>query len=307
MKDGAGSLTLDGEVIGSGDVQLNNGTLALNAANTYSGGTTLLGGVVQVGNNNALGTGAVDFDGGAMRFGASATIGNAITLTSDGSVDAAGFQGGLLGNISGAGSLIVENSGGANGFIQLGGTNTYSGSTIIVNNATASIIGPNALSPTSDFIVDGRLALNGFSGSIASLSGAGNINNTVAGATLTVSPASGISQFDGTITNDGSAPLRLTKTGAGTQVLTGANTYTGGTRILGGVLQARQWRHNGVRRRRRHQRCHTGDQSIECLYLQWRYLRDRTTSTDRHGINRADWCQQLYGRDDDNGRHASAR
>ena len=53
--------------------------------------------------------------------------------------------------------------------------------------------------------------------------------------TLTVGVAGGTGSFAGTI-GDETAALALVKTGAGTQTLTAANAYTGGTTISGGTL-----------------------------------------------------------------------
>ncbi|MFW8086034.1 autotransporter-associated beta strand repeat-containing protein, partial [Klebsiella pneumoniae] len=50
-----------------------NGTLTLNGANSYAGGTTLSAGAIRVGNNTALGTGLL-------------TVAGASSLLSDGSV-----------------------------------------------------------------------------------------------------------------------------------------------------------------------------------------------------------------------------
>lgn len=57
-----------------------DGTLVLSAANTYSGGTTLSSGTLQVENAAALGTGTLTFTGDAtLRGNANVTLGNDIT------------------------------------------------------------------------------------------------------------------------------------------------------------------------------------------------------------------------------------
>jgi autotransporter-associated beta strand protein len=53
---------------------------------------------------------------------------------------------------------------------------------------------------------------------------------------LTVGAANGSGTFSGTIKNGDLGPLALTKSGTGTQVLSGNNTYTGGTVVNGGTL-----------------------------------------------------------------------
>jgi autotransporter-associated beta strand protein len=79
---------------------------------------------------------------------------------------------------------------------------------------------------------------------LSSTSGAGIVENesgSASTATLTVNVASGSQTFSGTLRNgDGSGTdgtLAFTKTGSGTQILTGTNTYTGVTTVSAGVLQ----------------------------------------------------------------------
>ena len=88
----------------------------------------------------------------------------------------------------------------------------------------------------------GTLDLDGNSLTVGSLSGGpdGAITDTAAGyrtATLTVAQA-GDTSFGGAIEDgrNGQTPA-LVMDGAGTLVLTGANTYTGGTGIDGGTLE----------------------------------------------------------------------
>src|SRR5205814_5051681 len=79
--------------------------------------------------------------------------------------------------------------------------------------------------------------LNGQNQTIDALNGAGTIvNNGAAAATLTVGQHDGDGTFSGVL-GTGTSALALTKNGAGTQVLTGANTYTGATNINGGALR----------------------------------------------------------------------
>ncbi|HJT77852.1 MAG TPA: autotransporter-associated beta strand repeat-containing protein, partial [Gemmataceae bacterium] len=83
---------------------------------------------------------------------------------------------------------------------------------------------------------DGLLDIDGFSETIGSLSGTGQVNLTngsegeaVAGA-LTVGANNTTTTYAGVITGDGGS---LTKVGGGAFVLAGANTYTGNTGVNG--------------------------------------------------------------------------
>jgi autotransporter-associated beta strand protein len=78
--------------------------------------------------------------------------------------------------------------------------------------------------------------MNGITSSIAGLSGTnGSVTNTGAAQTLTLNVASGTQTFGGGI--GGAANVAVTKIGAGTQVLFGANIYSGATTISVGILQ----------------------------------------------------------------------
>ncbi|MHB1079000.1 MAG: autotransporter-associated beta strand repeat-containing protein [Prosthecobacter sp.] len=81
-------------------------------------------------------------------------------------------------------------------------------------------------------------------GGLSSTGGAGMVENesgSAATGTLTVNVATGSQTFSGTLRNgDGTGTdgtLAFTKTGAGTQILSGTNTYTGATTVSTGVLQ----------------------------------------------------------------------
>ncbi|HSI11004.1 MAG TPA: autotransporter-associated beta strand repeat-containing protein, partial [Chthoniobacter sp.] len=135
----------------------------------------------------------------------------------------------------GTGGALVKNN--ANGTLILGGKNTYTGYTSIsagtlqagVANAisTSSIVGI-ALGATFD--------LHNFSqsvGSIADLNGGGGVIK-LGTATLTTGSDGRFTIFSGQIQNGG----KLVKVGSGGLKLTGANTYTGGTAVNGGILLA---------------------------------------------------------------------
>ncbi len=229
-------------ITGSGAIiQAGTGTLTLNGANTYSGGTTISTGTIQVGNDAALGTGALTLNGGTLQAGTGVTLGNAIRLgTGGGTIDAATNAVAISGNITdGAaapGPLTIKSTGGIAG-IGFFGSNTYSGATIVASTGVLDAFSATALSPNSDFTVNGLLALVGFNNTIRSLSGTGGVNNAAGAATLTIALPTGTATFGGTLFDGGGGSLSLVKTGAGVQVLTGASTYTGSTTVNGGTLE----------------------------------------------------------------------
>ncbi len=86
------------------------------------------------------------------------------------------------------------------------------------------------------------LDLNGVSQTVASLAdyagGGGQVINTATGpVTFTLNPSAGATTFSGAIGGGGGGAVALVKNGAGTQVLSGTNTYAGGTTINAGVLR----------------------------------------------------------------------
>ena len=120
--------------------KLNAGTLTLAAANAYDGGTTLSGGILNVGHASALGAGTLSFSGNStLQAGGAYTLANAVTIVTGvtGIVDTNGNDTTLSGVITGGGNLtkigtgILNIAGGAAG-------NTLSG-TINVNEGTLSI------------------------------------------------------------------------------------------------------------------------------------------------------------------------
>jgi fibronectin-binding autotransporter adhesin len=112
---------------------------------------------------------------------------------------------------------------------------SYSGPTII-NSGTLRPNEANVLSDSSLVTINagGTLSLVGVSDAIPALSGPVGGAVVIDGGTLTVDQAAaGTASFLGVISGNGG----LTKSGAFTQVLGGANTYTGTTTVTAGRLQ----------------------------------------------------------------------
>ena len=235
IADGAGRISL---------VVACSGTQVLSGASTYTGGTTLAGGVLD------FAAGSLPFDttvpditfaGGTLQWAA----GNSDDVSAGIAPIAAGQTAILDTNGNNVTlSSVLSGDGGLNklgaGTLTLDAANTFSG-VMTIEAGTLMLANSQALQD-STFDTDGG-------GTLELVPGIGSVYlGGLSGATDTVledgaaNPApiqlfvGGNSQdtvYSGMLSGGGS----LTKIGSGTLTLDGLNTYTGGTEIAGGVLQ----------------------------------------------------------------------
>ena len=200
----------------------------IDAINTFT--VTVSG--TQTVNSLTANTGTPILTGGTITFSAAGGIINTasgVTMSYDGVL-----AGSAVINKNGAGTFITGGS----------GFNTWTGAVNInagvfeitktgfvgaIDNAAAVTVASGA-----------TLRLNGAAAytqeTIGSLAGAGTVTNVGAAAVNVIAGGDNTNTtFSGTLTNAGNA-LNLQKSGTGTMVLSGANSYTGTTTVNAGVL-----------------------------------------------------------------------
>lgn len=247
--DRSNSATYAGVISGSGTLTKQGaGTLVLGAGNTYSGLTTVAAGVLQSGNFAAAGIVGGSYDVAANAKLVFSRNGDNVAFTSQ--------------SISGGGDVEFQaQSAGFYTFKDIfTGTLSYTGQTIVnLTTSTSALWYQNTLWLEKDNVLPSATVVNLQSGkiynraqtvtgiSVAGLTGnAGTFITTdrdslnVQKWTVTVASGSsftyaGVIGADGTGT--GNNNLSFTKAGPGTQILSGSNSYTGGTTITGGTLQ----------------------------------------------------------------------
>ncbi|MGN7613200.1 autotransporter-associated beta strand repeat-containing protein, partial [Magnetococcales bacterium HHB-1] len=195
-------VTASGVFSGSGSLtKVGTGTLTLSGSNSYEGGTTISAGKLVAAHNDSLGTGSATLEAATLGLSGSTTsIGNAITLSGNGTFDAA-TDTTLSGVISdGSGSFSLTKTGAST--LTLSGTNSYDGGTTI----SAGTLQVTAESLPGDVVNNSTLIF------------AQESNGT----------------YSGSISGTGA----LISSGSNTLTISGSNSYTGLTTISAGKLIA---------------------------------------------------------------------
>ncbi|MFC7399274.1 autotransporter-associated beta strand repeat-containing protein, partial [Chelatococcus sp. GCM10030263] len=232
--------TVDATLTGGTElVKTDPGTLVLTGANSYTGGTAINGGTLQVSSNANLGAaaGALALDSGTLHSTGSFTSARAVTLENGGgafSTDTSTTLT-LTSPVTGAGALIKDGA----GTLVLAADNGYLGGTVIdagtlqVGNggATGTITGDVANDGTLAFNRTGALSYAGVIAGTGQLQVSGGLALTMTGdsnysGNTTINGGSGLTLSGGgsivgtasTTLNDNST---LTVSGAGSELSTG--------------------------------------------------------------------------------------
>jgi len=241
---GSGNSTITGGS-GSWDTTLGNWTSDAGVNNiawsNTTPGTAIFGGTAGVVNlgRNISATGLTFNTTGYEVQGA-----YSLTLKGAGIISAApGTTTTIKSTISGQVGLLKA----GDGIVILATNSNYTGDTSI-SAGTLRLDNNPALPATTNVVISaaGTLDLNGRLATISGLSGSGLVTNSnSASSILTVDNSGATSTFSGVIENP-SGYVSLTKAGAGTLILSGANSYSGVTTISSGTLSVGSIGNGGV-------------------------------------------------------------
>jgi len=263
-------LLIAATVSGSSLTKFGLGTLVLSGNNAaYTGTIKVSSGVLDVQHSAALGSGPVLVQKGTTLQvdGDGLTIGNSLTLAIAGGATLKNLGGSntwsgpttipftstinvaagtltINGGISGAGGLTKS----GNGALVLPSANSYMGITTVsagvLDVQTPAALGNNAsitVAAAGTLQIDGagldfNKTLN-LSGTFANVNGSniwsGKISTRAATSTVNVGAGHSLT-LSGIVSGLGG--LTVNKSGSGTLILTNTNTYTGGTKVNGGML-----------------------------------------------------------------------
>jgi fibronectin-binding autotransporter adhesin len=211
------------------------GTLVLTANNRYTGGTAVTGGLINFSGSGNFNFGAITLNGGGLQWAAGNNEDISFELTPigpNGAVfDTNGNNVELDSALSGSGGVTLADSSASPGTLTLTAANTYTGGTTIASGTLTLASGASLAAAGALTVTGGVFNLNGNSQTIGALSGTGGGQIQLGAGTLTVNQST-TTTYAGTILGTGG----LVFGGPGTLVLSGANAYSGGTTIAGGLI-----------------------------------------------------------------------
>ena len=194
------------DITGSGGIRKTDaGTLILNGDNSYTGGTAISGGYLQVSEDKNLGAleGNITLRGGVLRYGDAFNTSREVVLAyGGGAIDTNGYDISLLNRVSGEGDLHKF----GDGTLTLTQDSTFNGTTYVEQGTLQLGDGGTGGSVTSNIVDDSVLAIN---------------------------------RSDAVVLNgDISGSGQLWQQGTGTTQLNGDNSWTGITLVENGTLEA---------------------------------------------------------------------
>ena len=219
--------------------KIGQGRLTLGGTSYHRGGTVVEAGVLALGHptDTLFDTGTLTINGGILDIGANidtvgaVVLGGGAIVGSTGRLDAASFainhQSGSIeisSSLGGAASVVKSGA----GILALSAANSYSGGTTIAAGTVSFSQG--GLSTTGDIAISGG-KLQWASGNQDDLSP--RLRLVDGGAPVFDTNGNNVTLAAGF---GGSSTSSLTKVGAGTLVLSGINSYTGGTTVSAGKL-----------------------------------------------------------------------
>ena len=236
----SGSTTFSGDLSGDGNfVKDGDYSLTLSGTNSINGTKTINAGILSVSSDNNLGSvpgsaqsSHLNFGGGTLQTTANFTINSnrGINFSGNGTINTnSSTQLNYGGQFHGSGNFTKSGS----GTLLLSGSNTLSGTTTITGGvlsvSSSDNLGPNPGSSDADnIILDGGTLSASTSFTLGNNKGI-TLNSA---STIHVDTSSTLT-YAGTI----SGSRGYFKTGSGTLLLSGTNTYTGTTNIDAGTVQ----------------------------------------------------------------------
>ena len=248
-----GNIAISGGIansVGSGSLNMNGaGTVTLSGANSYTGATTVSAGVLSSNNINTWKSSVAIAAGATFNWnvtGNQQVINNAgnytvtgtglLLLSGGAKLDFGNSTPTIQFNMSAGGQIDVQ---GTNTIVEFGyGHNSMGGNLGSLNVATGASYRNSDASAVVDALTGGGVVGNAYNGTFTLTVGASNtVNNATYGVSSNTATFSGVIKDVDGYNGQGSGPTSLIKAGTGTQILSGANTYTGVTTISGGILQ----------------------------------------------------------------------